>query len=183
MGTDIRRVGSVRRRGAGCVDVRPAGRSPAALRPSLPLRRTALALACCTAVAAAQAETWRITPSVGILETYTSNVNDAPSGQEVGDWVTSLTAAVGVAGEGRRVKLNGSIAVTADLYARENQNNTIYPTVNLFGSVEAIERFLFIDATANVSQTYQNAFGPQPGNNVNATANRYTDQTLSLIHI
>ena len=98
MGTDIRRVGSVRRRGAGCVDVRPAGRSPAALRPSLPLRRTALALACCTAVAAAQAETWRITPSVGILETYTSNVNDAPSGQEVGDWVTSLTAAVGVAG-------------------------------------------------------------------------------------
>ena len=180
MGTDIRRVGSVRRRGAGCVDVRPAGRSPAALRPSLPLRRTALALACCTAVAAAQAETWRITPSVGILETYTSNVNDAPSGQEVGDWVTSLTAAVGVAGEGRRVKLNGSIAVTADLYARENQNNTIYPTVNLFGSVEAIERFLFIDATANVSQTYQNAFGPQPGNNVNATANRYTDQTYSL---
>jgi hypothetical protein len=88
----------------------------------------ALAFACCTAVAGAEAENWRFTPSVGILETYTSNVNDAPSGQEVGDWVTSLTAAVGVAGEGRRVKLNGSIAVTADLYARENQNNTIYPT-------------------------------------------------------
>ncbi|MBL0289974.1 MAG: TIGR03016 family PEP-CTERM system-associated outer membrane protein [Betaproteobacteria bacterium] len=150
------------------------------MRPSLPLRRTALALACCTAVAGAQAENWRITPSVGILETYTNNVNSAPSGQEVGDWITSLTAAVGMAGEGRRVKLNGSIAVTTDLYARENQNNTIYPTVNLFGSVEAIERFLFIDATANVSQTYQSAFGPQPGNNVNATANRYTDQTYSL---
>lgn len=160
--------------------MRPARRLPAAVLPSLPLRRTALALACCTAVAGAQAENWRITPSVGILETYTSNVNDAPSGQEVDDWVTSLTATVGVAGEGRRVKLNGSIAVTTDLYARENQNNTIYPTVNLFGSVEAIERFLFIDATANVSQTYQNAFGPQPGNNVNATANRYTNQTYSL---
>ena len=143
-------------------------------------RRSVLAVACAVAATGAHAENWRITPSVGLLETYTNNVNDAAGDQQIGDWITSLTAAVAISGQGARVKLNGSIAVTADLYARETQNNTIYPTVNLFGSVEAIERFFFIDASANVSQTYQNAFGPQPGNNINATANRYTNQSYSV---
>ena len=144
------------------------------------LRRSLLVIACAAVTAGAHAENWRITPSVGILETYTNNVNDTSSDQQIGDWITSLTAAIGISGQGARVKLNGSIAVTADLYARETQNNTIYPTVSLFGSVEAIEKFFFVDATANVSQTYQNAFGPQPGNNINATANRYTNQTYSV---
>ena len=151
-----------------------ADRLPAALF------RTALALAVAVVASGVRAESWRFAPSVGIVETYSNNVNDAPSGQQIGDWITSLTAAVGISGQGARVKLNGSIVVTADLYARETQYNVIYPTVNLFGSVEAIEKFFFIDATANVSQTYQNAFGPQPGNNINATANRYTNQTYSV---
>ena len=57
----------------------------------------------------AHAENWRITPSVGLLETYTNNVNDAAGDQQIGDWITSLTAAVGVSGQGARVKLNGSL--------------------------------------------------------------------------
>lgn len=144
------------------------------------MRRVAVALACVVVASAVQAENWRITPSVGILETYTNNVNGTPNDEATSDWVTSLSAAVGISGQGARVKLNGSIAVTADLSARETQNNAIYPTVSLFGSVEAIEKFFFVDASANISQTYQNAFGPQPGNNINATANRYTNQNYTV---
>jgi uncharacterized protein (PEP-CTERM system associated) len=127
------------------------------------------------------AETWRFTPSAGITETYTDNVNYAPRNEKgTGDFVTSLSAALGITGEGRRVKLNGTIAATAQVYARETQNNDITPSVNLFGSVEAIERFFFIDASANVSTQFLSPFGPQPGNVVNATNNRYISQTYSV---
>ena len=83
-------------------------------------------------------------------------------------------------GRGARVRLNGSIAATALIYAKESQNNSIAPTVSLAGNVEAIENFLFFDGAINVSQTYYSPFGPQPGNLVNATANRYTSQTYSF---
>lgn len=126
------------------------------------------------------AENWRFSASASAMETYTSNVNYAAQGGNDSDFATSVSATLGIHGEGARVKLNGSIAATGLLYARQTQNNSIAPTVNLSGSVEAIEKFLFVDATASVNTTFFSPFGPQPGNIVNATANRYISQTYGL---
>lgn len=134
----------------------------------------------CAGSGRVEAENWRFTSSAGISGTYTDNVSYAPRDGANGDFVTSLTAALGINGEGKRVKLNGTVAATAQLYASETQNNAITPNVNLVGSVEAIERFLFIDATANVTTAFLSPFGPQPGSAVNATSNRYTSQTYSV---
>ncbi len=54
------------------------------------------------------------------------------------------------------------------------------PQVSLAGTLEAIEKFAYVDAQAYVSQTFQSPFGAQPGNLVNATQNRYTQQTYSV---
>ena len=127
-----------------------------------------------------QAENWRFGASAGLTETYTNNVFYAPQGQGVGDWVTSLTGAITVRGEGARVKLNGSVAATLNLYAKETQENSIAPNVNLAGSVEAIEKFFFVDASANISTQFLSPFGPQPNSVVNATDNRYISQTYPV---
>ncbi len=66
------------------------------------------------------------------------------------------------------------------LYANQTQNNSIAPNVNLSGSLEAIEKFAYIDATANLSTSFLSPFGPQPANLVNATSNRYTSQTYTV---
>ena len=56
----------------------------------------------------------------------------------------------------------------------QTENNSFAPQVNLTGSSRRSRSSLFIDAQANVSQTFSSPFGAQPGNIVNATANRYT---------
>jgi uncharacterized protein (PEP-CTERM system associated) len=66
------------------------------------------------------------------------------------------------------------------LYANQTQNNSIAPNVNLSGSLEAIEKFAFVDASVNASTSFLSPFGPQPANLVNATSNRYVSQTYSV---
>src|SRR5205807_1024376 len=47
-------------------------------------------------------------------------------------------------------------------------------------NLEPIEKFFFIDATANVSESFITPFGPQPSNLTVPTNNRYISQTYSV---
>ena len=137
-------------------------------------------IGCVVAAPAALAENWRLSASAGATETYTSNANYSVQSLAQGDFVTSVTGALQVNGEGARLKLNGSIGGTVSLYAGQSENNSFAPQVNLTGKLEAIENFAFVDAQASISQTFLSPFGAQPTNIVNATQNRYTQQTYSV---
>ena len=95
------------------------------------------------------ADNWRITSSASATETYTSNVNYGSQGSNQGDFVTSVSGALHIDGVGPRARLNGTIAATGLLYAGQSEHNSIAPTVNLTGNVEAIEKFFYIDAQAD----------------------------------
>jgi uncharacterized protein (PEP-CTERM system associated) len=135
---------------------------------------------CCIAAAPAFAENWRTSASASATETYTTNVDYAPQGQTTDDFATTLSAAFSIHGEGARVKLDGTIAASWLLYAGQTQNNSIAPSVNLSGRVEAIEKFAFVEASANVSTSFLSPFGPQPASLVNATNNRYISETYTV---
>ena len=138
------------------------------------------AIGAAMAASPALAEEWRFVPSVAVTETYTDNSNYGAQGAEQRDWVTALSAGLQINGVGPRARLNGSITLSELYYARHTQANSFAPNVNLVGNIEAIDKFLYIDAQAVVSQTYYSAFGAQPGSLVNGTANRYTSQTYSV---
>ena len=140
----------------------------------------AVAMGCMAATAPALAANWRTSANASVTGTYTSNVDYAPQGQTTDDFATTLSAGFNIHGEGARVRLNGSIAASWLLYAKETQNNSIAPSVSLTGTLEAIEKFAFVDASANVSTSFLSPFGPQPANLVNATSNRYTSQTYTV---
>ena len=152
----------------------PAGAGAASARNFL-----VVGIGCVVATTPALAD-WRFSSSAGITETYTNNVNYASGSNTGSDFATTINGGIAINGNGARVRLNGTVGATALFYAKETQNNTFAPSVILAGSVEAIENFFFIDANANVNQTFYSPFGPQPGNLVNATANRFTQQTYSL---
>lgn len=144
--------------------------------------RWAVCVGCAAAATSALAENWRVTASASATETYSSNANYSTVGApSASDFTTSVSGALNIHGAGGRVKLNGSIGATGLFYARETQNNSFAPSVNLTGNVEAIEKFLWVDAQAYVTQTFLSPFGPQPGNIATATGNRYTSQTYSII--
>ena len=125
----------------------------------------------------ARAEKWTASASAGATETYNhySGATDLNDGS-----VTSLTASLNFIGEGARLRLAGTLTGTEIIYPGQTQNNSFAPTASVSGHLEAIEKFFFVDAGANVSQTYISPFGPQPGNITTPTANRYTSETYSV---
>lgn len=163
-----------RRRGSGSGsgdESRPAGRRQAWCSAALG------ALVCMAAAADALADNWRYSASAGATETY----NHYIGADQPGDgWVTSLTAALGIHGEGARLKLNGTVAGTEVLYAGQGQSNSFAPNVNLLASLEAIEKFFYVEATANISETFVSPFGAQPSNLTTPSNNRYIAETYSV---
>ncbi|HTS23448.1 MAG TPA: TIGR03016 family PEP-CTERM system-associated outer membrane protein [Casimicrobiaceae bacterium] len=136
-----------------------------------------LAVAGMSATGAAHATKWTTSASVDATETY--NHYSGP-GQPGDGAVTTLTGTLGFDGEGARAKLHGTLSATELLYAGQGQSNSFAPGASIFGEIEAVERFFFVDATANVTQTYVSPFGPQPGNITTPTANRYTSESYSV---
>jgi len=120
------------------------------------------------------AQTWHIVPSIAVQETLTTNVNLTATAQS--DLVTQVTPQLAIDEKGPRTSLHGFIAAPALVYVRTGaENNQVYPSANLLGSVEGIEKFFFVEGAINVSQQYFTPFGAQPQSIANATQNLYTN--------
>jgi uncharacterized protein (PEP-CTERM system associated) len=145
-----------------------------------PLSRALLASTLLTGVGQAGAESLRIVPSLTLQETWSNNINLAPSGQERSDLVTSLVPTLSISESGARTRLNGNISVPVLFYAKSSGENTVQPAADVTGSYEIIPRFFFLEGQATVSQQYLSPFGARPVSNVNITQNRYTGQSYRL---
>jgi uncharacterized protein (PEP-CTERM system associated) len=107
-------------------------------------------------------------------------VNLTPDEQRKGDWVNQFTPSLSFTEKSAHTQFNGSISLPVLLYARTSENNYVAPRVAVTGTVEALDRFLFVDASANVTQQYRSPFGALPNNLASATSNRYTAQSYTL---
>lgn len=144
----------------------------------------------CTASAAAAsalaplptaAETWQLTPAITVQATATSNVDLSPSSDARSDLVTEIRPSLAVRGTGARSSLSGQISVPIVLYARSGgENNSIYPSGNLFGNIELVDNFFFLDGAVVVQQQFFNPFGAQPPGFTNATENRYRSSSFRV---
>ena len=113
-------------------------------------------------------------------ELLTDNVNLSPSDQRKTDWVNQFTPTLRFTEAGAHSRFAGNIALPILLYARTSENNYVAPQVAIDGTGELIDKFLFVDASVNVSQQYQTPFGAVPNNLANATNNRYTAQSYNV---
>jgi len=126
----------------------------------------------------ANAQTVRIVPSIAVESTLTDNVN--LSANRTPDWVNQLTPSVNFSDIGAHTHLSGTVSLPILLYVRTSENNAVFPEANITGTYEAIDKFLFVDANASVSQQYSTPFGARPSDLSNATQNRYTAQSYSV---
>jgi uncharacterized protein (PEP-CTERM system associated) len=141
---------------------------------------TLLCIALTLAAPGANAQTLRITESLGITETYTTNVNFTPSNAK-SDWVSEITPKVTIDYKGAHSSLTGFLAAPILLYARTgSENNTVYAQGDLLGTWEAIDKFFFVEAEASASQQYFNPFGTTPVGLTNASNNRYTSYSYRV---
>jgi uncharacterized protein (PEP-CTERM system associated) len=109
----------------------------------------AISLAC--GMAAASAATWIVTPAIGLEETLTNNVKLAPADAAQADLVTQLSPSLTFSGRGAHAKVDGTVSVPILLYVRTGaENNYVYPTANIVGNVEAIDKFFYVEGAAFV---------------------------------
>jgi len=140
-----------------------------------------VAVALAGAADASAQSTWRFTPTIATDVTFTNNVNLSPEATRQSDAIFTVAPGFTVDYRGSRASLQGSVAVPVVLYARTGDaNNEFYPSVGLRGQLEVVEDHFFIDASANVSQTFYSPFGARPPGLSNATDNRYTYQTYQV---
>jgi uncharacterized protein (PEP-CTERM system associated) len=125
------------------------------------------------------AANWTVRPEITLRETYTDNAF-LGLGTPRSDWVTEVTPGIRIDGRSPRLTANLSYAPSALFYARNSEANDVINNLDAFGRLEAVERFFFVEAAANISQSFLTPFAPQPGEIAIATQNRVENRTLSL---
>ena len=148
-------------------------------RDQLRALRLLFGCACCAAVAPAMAGTWLVTPSLTVNATATDNVA-LESTNEKSDLVTDLSPGIRIDGRGGRVKLTLDYQMHNLLYAQDSSRNRTQNSLSALGTLEAVDNWLFIDASGAISQQSISAFKGGTSTNVNTNDNSNTTETSTF---
>ena len=135
---------------------------------------------------------WTITPTLAVTETATNNLNLSSTNTQ-SSLSTNIAPGIIIYGSGDRAKLRLNYSMNNIFYTADpSRNNQTQNSLNAFGTLEAVENWLFIDASGNISQQSISAFGATPiSSDVNTSVNGNITETstyqvppyiLSLIH-
>lgn len=133
-----------------------------------------------TSGAAGRRGGWFVVPSLTVTETYTDNVALTPSNRKEADLITAVIPGVRIEGNGARAKLSLNYRRHQVLYAGDSDRNSSQNFLSAIGSLEAVERWLFLDAGGTITQQAISAFGSQPTVTENVNANRSETRTYYI---
>ena len=117
-----------------------------------------IALAALLAAGGAGADTFRMVPNVTLGESYSDNLALLPGDIARSGWITEITPSIRAELAGARVKGSLDFRLQDRMYSDSRLDNT-QRFLSSFAKVEAVERFLFVDARASISQQNRTAFG------------------------
>lgn len=138
----------------------------------------------------AHAENWRITPTIAVTETLTDNVF-LTSTDRKSDLVTAISPGISIDGKGARTSLRLSYTLTEQIYTPSHSNtdrllgqksasNNHQNALSAVGMLEAVEGWLFIDATGSITQQYISAFGTVSPSNASVNNNQTETSSYSI---
>jgi uncharacterized protein (PEP-CTERM system associated) len=122
---------------------------------------------------------WSFVPTIRLRGTATDNVDQAPDDRARSDFITEIMPGIRIDGNGKRVKLHLDYRMDNLIYARDSSKNDLRNYLNAFGSLEAVEHFLFVDARAAIDQEAISPFGPRP-TDITTSANRTETRTYQV---
>ena len=155
---------------------------PRSAKPELP-RHTPLAGALSVWItllaSPAAALDWQFTPTLGAAATLTDNVNQSATDQQ-SSLILSVTPGFSLQYEGsRRLQAGMFYSLSGVTRSGEGQEDSLFSSLNANGRAELIEDFLFIDASANISQQLISLLGSPADATINDT-NRATTGFYSI---
>lgn len=124
------------------------------------------------------AGTWTITPTLTLNVTATDNLELSDTNKQ-SSLITNISPGISIDGSGGRAKLRLNYSMNNLFYsANPSQNNQTQNALNAFGTLEAVENWLFIDASGNIYQQAISPFGAAPiSSSVNTNVNNNITET------
>jgi uncharacterized protein (PEP-CTERM system associated) len=124
----------------------------------------------------------KFTPSVGLTETYTDNVNLERRELAKGQFVTDIAPALSIVDNGPRLKLSAAYQLHYFAYSDQQLPNTATSRHQYQADMKAklVGDLLFLDAFASRGQQSISAFGPQLSNNFYSSANQTEVSTYRI---
>jgi uncharacterized protein (PEP-CTERM system associated) len=104
------------------------------------------------------AQVWRIVPRAALTQSFTDNVQQTSEALARNDWITELTPGLRVEGTGARTNIFLDFQLRNFAYAKESRLNNSQKQLTSALKVEAVEKLLFIDSQANISQQNRSPF-------------------------
>lgn len=103
-----------------------------------------------------------IKPRIKFTETWTDNVSivRANNGKESG-FITELAPGVNISAKTARLKAKLDYTLLGQYYSTPSGYSRTQNSLNSFGTLEAVEQWLFIDFSGVIAQQAKSAFGPQ----------------------
>jgi uncharacterized protein (PEP-CTERM system associated) len=131
------------------------------------------------ATPATGASGFHIQPSISISEVFSDNVSLAAAGSARSEWTTRVRPSVTITEFGPRLRFDATYS--PELLFRANQGTTdINHFLNANGNTELIQRLLYVDVRASITQQNVSLLGPQADSNLNTTTNRTSVKTYSI---
>jgi uncharacterized protein (PEP-CTERM system associated) len=123
--------------------------------------------------------TGQLTPSLGINETLTDNV-DLSATRKKWEWISDIVPELLFNGSAARAKWNFDYQRHELIYSGDKSRNNGQNLLSASGNFEALDKWLYIDGLGSVTQQTVSAFGGQTPSNSNVSNNRAETSTYKL---
>lgn len=127
----------------------------------------------------ARAENWQIKPKLVVVETLTTNARTSAT-QSSSDLISVITPGISIDGKGARVSLRLDYGLSGIFQVRDSSANRHQNSLNALGKLEAIEDWLFVDASGTITQQYLNPVGAVSPSNANTNSNQTETSFFSV---
>ena len=125
------------------------------------------------------ARAWTIVPRIGLTGTLTDNINLTSTDKQSG-LIFEVSPGIRIDARTARLKMFLDYQLSGITYSTGNNGNQTQSALNAFGTLEAIDNWLFVDFSGQISQEVINPFGQQSASNVYNTGNTTQTQTYAL---
>jgi len=125
---------------------------------------------------------WKITPTAGVSETYTDNVNLTPDATAKTEFITELIPGIAIEDNGPNLKMNAVYQLQYFDYSDKDVVGTNQFESFLQANAKAtlVQELLYVNGNASINQQSISAFGPQVNNNPYSSTNHTEVKTFSL---
>ena len=117
-----------------------------------------------------------LVPELGIRQTLTDNAR-LTSTDRHSELITELSPELRLSSNAGRIKGFLDYSLHGLVYARESSPNNVQQSLNAAGTVEAIDNWAYIDASASISQQNTSALGTRSTDSALLDANNRTEVT------